>query len=77
MQIDWNHDNEKICVRNTCKTKKNQCIYVCMAFDSIMPKAYQNDTTAKQAIVGKNKQNFILKVNGTYTKIGTCYDSNY
>jgi hypothetical protein len=32
-----------------------------------MPKAYQNEATAKQAIVGKNKQIFTLKENDTYT----------
>ena len=31
-----------------------------------MPKAYQKHRIAKQAIVGKSKQSFTLKVNGIY-----------
>jgi hypothetical protein len=53
------------------RRKINACMRV---FDRIMPKAYQNEATAKQAIVGKNKQNFTLKINGTHTQTETCYD---
>lgn len=34
----------------------------------VMPKAYQYEATAKQAMVGKHKQMFILKDNKAYTE---------
>ena len=76
MQVVCNHDSEKFAYTMHAKRKRINEYMRAWLFHSIMPKAYQNDATAKQAIVGKNKQNFTLKVNGTYTKLGTCYDSD-
>jgi hypothetical protein len=63
---------------STIACKKNESMHICMRdFHSILLKAYQNEATAKQAIIEKNEQNFTLKINGTYTQTKTCYDRNY
>lgn len=36
---------------------------------AIMPEAYQKHRIAKQAMTGKSRQNFILKVKGRYDDI--------